>query len=90
MQEEKEMKRRGKLIAFESLDSTVRSSQIDMLQAWLGRRGFPFVRTREPGGTGLGMEVRPLYVYQIILTDTNLHSEVQSQTNLTVAVGLPP
>ena len=33
---------------------------MDLFERWLQSRGVPYVRTREPGGTPLGVEIRRL------------------------------
>lgn len=45
-------------IVFEGLDGSGKSSLMRGLEAELARRGISFHRTREPGGTPLGDEVR--------------------------------
>ncbi len=51
---------RGKLIVFEGLDFTGKSTQVRLLAEQLRSRGLPVVTTREPGGTPIGEEVRKL------------------------------
>jgi dTMP kinase len=51
---------RGKLISFEGLDGAGKTTQIEMLAHWLNARGVSYIRTREPGGTPLGLEIRRL------------------------------
>jgi len=51
---------RGKLISFEGLDGAGKTTQIDLLVRWLAERGVPYLKTREPGGTPLGVEIRRL------------------------------
>lgn len=51
---------RGRLISFEGLDGAGKTTQIELLARWLEARRVPFVRTREPGGTPLGVEIRQL------------------------------
>jgi dTMP kinase len=51
---------RGKLISFEGLDGAGKTTQIDLLTAWLDEWGISYIRTREPGGTPLGLEIRRL------------------------------
>jgi len=51
---------RGRLIVFEGLDFTGKSTQVRLLAERLRARGLPVVTTREPGGTPLGEEVRRL------------------------------
>ncbi len=50
----------GRLISFEGLDGAGKTTQMDLLEHWLKSRGVPYVRTREPGGTPLGVEIRHL------------------------------
>lgn len=47
-----------KFLVFEGLDGSGKSSLMAALERELERRGMPFQRTREPGGTPLGDEVR--------------------------------
>jgi dTMP kinase len=51
---------RGRLISFEGLDGAGKTTQMGLLERWLEARGVPYVRTREPGGTPLGLEIRHL------------------------------
>lgn len=51
---------KGRLISFEGLDGAGKTTQMDLLERWLQLRGVPYVRTREPGGTPLGVEIRRL------------------------------
>ncbi|MEV7528773.1 dTMP kinase [Agrococcus sediminis] len=50
----------GAFITLEGGDGSGKSTQAAMLQAWLEERGRTVVRTREPGGTELGVEIRRL------------------------------
>lgn len=50
----------GKLISFEGLDGAGKTTQIELLSHWLDTRGVTYIRTREPGGTPLGLEIRRL------------------------------
>lgn len=52
--------RKGRLISFEGLDGAGKTTQMDLLEGWLQARSIPYVRTREPGGTPLGVELRRL------------------------------
>ena len=50
----------GKLISFEGLDGAGKTTQIELLTRWLDERQTAYIRTREPGGTPLGLEIRRL------------------------------
>ncbi len=50
----------GAFITLEGGDGSGKSTQAQLLQAWLEGRGRTVVRTREPGGTELGVEIRRL------------------------------
>lgn len=58
----------GHLISFEGLDGAGKTTQMSMLEAWLELRHIPYIRTREPGGTALGAELRSL-----LLSRPDLH-----------------
>lgn len=51
---------RGKLISFEGLDGAGKTTQMELLARWLDERQVAYIRTREPGGTPLGLEIRRL------------------------------
>lgn len=51
-------------ITFEGIDGVGKSTQADLLQAWLEERGHDIVRTLEPGGTELGQEIRHLLLHR--------------------------
>ncbi len=53
----------GWFIAVEGGDGVGKSTQIAAVAAWLRRRGYEVVTTREPGGTPLGVEVRDLVLH---------------------------
>ncbi len=56
----------GKLIVFEGLDFTGKSTQARLLGESLRQQGYEVTLTREPGGTSIGEQVR-----QILLSDKN-------------------
>ena len=70
----------GKLITFEGLDGTGKSTQIQLLASALERLGIEVVATREPGGTRLGEEVRS------ILLDSR-RSEIAPHAELALLFG---
>ena len=49
---------RGTFVSFEGGDGVGKSTQLDLLGAWLSGIGREVVVTREPGGTPLGLELR--------------------------------
>jgi dTMP kinase len=53
----------GIFITLEGGDGAGKSTQAEMLEAWLLSRGYEVVRTREPGGTRLGAEIRRLLLH---------------------------
>lgn len=50
----------GAFITLEGGDGSGKSTQAALLQSWLEEQGRTVVRTREPGGTELGIEIRRL------------------------------
>lgn len=53
----------GVFITLEGGDGAGKSTQAELLSAWLENRGFEIVRTREPGGTELGVALRGLLLH---------------------------
>jgi len=54
-------KQRGLLLAFEGIDGTGKSTQINLLAATLGGMGLPVVITREPTDGVYGRQIRALF-----------------------------
>lgn len=52
--------RRGLFITFEGLDGSGKTTQINRLAAWLKKRGYSTLITRQPGGTATGDRIRSL------------------------------
>ena len=50
----------GLFVTLEGGDGSGKSTQASLLQAWFEQQGRSVVRTREPGGTELGVEIRRL------------------------------
>ena len=63
---------RGRLISFEGLDGAGKTTQMELLERWLQSQGIAYVRTREPGGTPLGVEIRHLVLNRPELAITPL------------------
>ncbi len=65
--------RKGHFISFEGLDGAGKTTQMDLLERWLDTHGVSsYIRTREPGGTPLGIEIRQLLFHHPELTITPL------------------
>jgi dTMP kinase len=62
----------GRLISFEGLDGAGKTTQMDLLERWLAERHITYIRTREPGGTALGVEIRHLLLHRPELAITPL------------------
>ena len=54
---------RGLFVTLEGGDGAGKSTQAAMLEEWLTSRGHAVVRTREPGGTEVGMLVRDIVLH---------------------------
>jgi len=48
----------GTLITVEGSDGAGKTTQLDLIEAYLHERGIDLVRTREPGGTAVGEKLR--------------------------------
>jgi dTMP kinase len=46
------------LITFEGVEGSGKTTQADLLHAYLREKGYNVIKTREPGGTGLGEALR--------------------------------
>ena len=55
--------RAGLFVTFEGGDGAGKTTQIALAQAWLEEQGHAVVRTREPGGTELGVAIRQLILH---------------------------
>jgi len=55
---------RGRFVTFEGGDGSGKSTQAALLEEWLAGRGREVVRTREPGGTDLGVELREIVLHR--------------------------
>ncbi len=50
-------------VTFEGIDGSGKSTQAELLAAWLREQGRPVLSTREPGGTPVGEAVRDLVLH---------------------------
>lgn len=50
----------GRFITFEGIDGCGKTTQFHMLGHWLRNRGREVVETAEPGGTGIGRQIRKI------------------------------
>jgi len=53
----------GLFISFEGIDGVGKSTQADLLESWLTEQGKTVVRTLEPGGTEVGVEIRKILLH---------------------------
>jgi dTMP kinase len=53
----------GLFISFEGIDGVGKSTQADLLETWLKEQGRTVVRTLEPGGTDVGLEIRKILLH---------------------------
>jgi len=53
----------GKLLIFEGLDGSGKSTQISLLKDYLKKLGHEVVTTREPGGTNIAENLRDIMLY---------------------------
>lgn len=86
-----ECRRKGFFITLEGVEGCGKSTQADLLVAWLAERGYEVVLTREPGGTPLGERLRDalLDVGGRMLPETELFLYLASRAEHTAAVILP-
>jgi dTMP kinase len=75
---------KGKLIVFEGIDGSGKTTQMQILGRRLERQGFPVVYTREPGGTRVGESIRgilldPLYREMEPQTEALLYAAARAQ-----------
>jgi dTMP kinase len=54
---------RGLFITLEGGDGSGKTTQAELLREWLTAEGRTVVRTREPGGTDVGLEIRELVLH---------------------------
>ncbi|MBF0673307.1 MAG: dTMP kinase [Salinibacterium sp.] len=54
----------GLFISFEGGDGSGKTTQSELLASWLEEQGREVVRSREPGGTDLGLELREIVLHR--------------------------
>ena len=54
----------GLFVTFEGGDGSGKTTQAGLLESWLTEQGRGVVRTREPGGTDLGLELRDIVLHR--------------------------
>ncbi|MDQ1606963.1 MAG: dTMP kinase, partial [Microbacteriaceae bacterium] len=54
----------GLFITLEGGDGSGKSTQAELLSSWLTDAGYVVVRSREPGGTDLGLELREIVLHR--------------------------
>ena len=54
----------GRFITLEGGDGAGKTTQAERLASWLGEHGRTVVRTREPGGTDLGLRIREIVLHE--------------------------
>ena len=54
----------GLFISFEGIDGVGKSTQADLMESYLSSRGLQVIRTLEPGGSDLGVEIRHLLLHR--------------------------
>ena len=65
----------GKLITFEGLDGCGKSTQLEKTNEWLCGQGYAVLKTRQPGGTIIGKQIR-----EILLNPE--HEDLQAESEL--------
>ena len=65
----------GRLITFEGLDGCGKTTQLEKAKDWLTEQGYDVLKTRQPGGTKIGRQIRS------ILLDPE-HEELQPESEL--------
>jgi dTMP kinase len=53
----------GLFISFEGIDGVGKSTQADLLEVWLKEQNKEVIRTLEPGGTDVGVEIRKILLH---------------------------
>jgi len=70
----------GKLITFEGLDGCGKSTQLEKATDWLNAQGYSVLKTRQPGGTIIGQQIR-----SILLNPEHIELQPESELLLYLA-----
>lgn len=54
----------GLFVTFEGGDGSGKSTQLELLAAWLDEQGVSYIVTREPGGTDVGEQLRDIILHR--------------------------
>jgi dTMP kinase len=57
------MTKKGLFITFEGIDGSGKSTQLDLLCELLEKNNIDFIKTRDPGGTDLGLKLRDILLH---------------------------
>ena len=58
------------LITFEGIEGCGKTTQIELLHIYLGKKGYKVVKTREPGGTPFGESLRDAFLHASTKVDS--------------------
>ena len=85
------MAKKGIFITFEGTEGSGKSTQSDLLCAYLEKKGHRVVHTREPGGTELGLMIREILLHakSPITPEAETLLYMASRANLVREVILP-
>ena len=53
---------KGRWITLDGIDGAGKSTQLEKIASWLENLGLQVVRTREPGGTAVGEDIRAIFL----------------------------
>lgn len=71
---------KGLFITFEGIDGCGKTTQLDKIAEWLSQQNYSVVKTREPGGTEIGKQIR-----STLLRPENQNLHAQSELLLYLA-----
>ncbi len=80
---------RARFITFEGIEGAGKTTLAQQLGAWLQGQGIAVVLTREPGGSPLGTQLRPLLLHEAIDPYTELFLFLADRREHTLRLILP-